>query len=116
MKISWQKSFAASCTRRPSQKSFAESLILSLQSILEQQHLEPSYKKVLQTAKSTKTTASKLSWYMVVAKEHVTPLLANWYPVDSLHYLSKYLLTKFLAKINPFQYSIPVFQSTIPFH
>ena len=39
MKVSRQKSFMASCTRKPSQKTFAEPLIL-LKSIFEQCHLE----------------------------------------------------------------------------
>ena len=47
MKFSRQRSFAASCTCRSSH--FAESLILSFKSILEQCHLELPYKKVLQT-------------------------------------------------------------------
>ena len=53
MKVLRQKSFAASCTRRPSQKNFAESHILSLKS--EQCHLELSYKSFADHVKTTKT-------------------------------------------------------------
>ena len=46
MKILRQKSFAGSCTHRPLQKTFMESLIAtSLKSMFEQRHLELSYKK-----------------------------------------------------------------------
>ena len=65
------ESCTASCTRTPSQKTFAESLILSLKSIFEWCHLELSYTKFHGHAKNVKTTnfsASKLSWYTVHIK------------------------------------------------
>ena len=43
MKVLRQKSFGASCTCRPLQKTFVESHILSLKSIFEQHHLKFSY-------------------------------------------------------------------------
>ena len=62
-----QKSYAASCTGRPARKNFVESLILSLESVLEQRHLELSYKKVSQTCeKVQKQQNFSASWYTVI--------------------------------------------------
>ena len=55
MKALKQKSFAASCTHRPPQKTFAETLILSLKSTIKQCHLELSYKKFHRHAKAQKS-------------------------------------------------------------
>ena len=64
MKISRHKSFVASCTCRPSQKTFTKYLILSLKSISEQCHLELSYKKVSDILKKHENCeTSKLSWH-----------------------------------------------------
>ena len=66
MKASKQKSFMASCTRRPSRKNFRGT---PLKYIYIQCHLEISYKKVLLTCKKVRKvwnfSASKLSWYML---------------------------------------------------
>ena len=52
------------------EKTFTESLILSIKSILEQCHLELSYKKVLRTCEKAwklwNFSASNLSWYTVI--------------------------------------------------
>ena len=76
MKVSRQKSFIASCTCRPSQKTFTESLILSLKSILEQRHLELSYKKVSWTCKKVRklqnfSALKFLCYTVVIAMLHV---------------------------------------------
>ena len=57
MKVSGQKSFAASCTCDLCDKTSAEPLILSLKFIYdhEQRYLELSYKKVSRTCKKHKT-------------------------------------------------------------
>ena len=56
-------------TQTFAKKTFAESLILSLKSILEQRHLELSYKKVSRTCEKVQRlqnfSALKLSWRTV---------------------------------------------------
>ena len=69
MKVSRQKSFAASCTCRPSQKKLSQNPSYFLLNHIEQQYLELLYKKVLWTCKKVRKpwnfSALKLLRYTV---------------------------------------------------